>query len=78
MTTTSFVAKAINGETLLCQGAEGRVYKSTFLGRPAICKERLSKRYRVSELDEKINRQRLLHEARCIAKCRRSGVPTPT
>lgn len=62
---------------LICQGAEGKVYSTTFLGRPAICKERLRKKYRVAVLDEKITRQRLVHEARCIAKCHRLGVPTP-
>jgi TP53 regulating kinase-like protein len=62
---------------LMCQGAEGRVYATTYLGRPAVMKERLSKSYRVKELDTKINRTRILQEARCIVKCRRAGVATP-
>ena len=62
---------------LICQGAEGRVYGTEFFGRPAIIKQRLSKSYRVAELDKKINKQRLLQEARCIVKCRRAGVATP-
>ena len=63
---------------IICQGAEGRVYSTFYLGRPAVCKVRLSKSYRVSELDEKINKHRLLQEARCIAKCKRQGIPAPT
>jgi TP53 regulating kinase-like protein len=66
-----------NSEEIICQGAEGKIYSTFYLGKPAICKIRLSKSYRVPELDEKINKQRLLQEARCIAKCKRFGIPTP-
>eukprot|EP00981_Chlorochromonas_danica_P015305 scaffold11566_cov156-Ochromonas_danica.AAC.5 len=62
---------------LICQGAEAKVYETTFLGRPAVCKERLRKSYRVPELDQKINKQRLTYEVRCIAKCLKVGVPVP-
>lgn len=63
---------------LLCQGAESRIYlMSDFCGKPTIIKERLSKSYRVKELDIKINKQRLLQETRCMVKCRRAGVATP-
>ena len=62
----------------LFQGAEARVYTTSFMGTPAVLKERLSKSYRVKELDQKINKQRLLQEARCIVKCRRAGVPAPS
>lgn len=63
---------------LLSQGAEGRVFAASLLSQPAIMKERLSKGYRVRALDLKLNRQRLLQEARCMVKCRKAGVPTPT
>jgi len=63
---------------LLSQGAEGRVFETEYLGRPAVVKERVSKAYRVAELDVRINRQRLLQEARCMVKCRRAGVLTPS
>lgn len=62
---------------VICQGAEGKVYSTLFLGRPAVCKVRLSKSYRVPELDEKINKHRLLQEARCIGKCKRLGISAP-
>ena len=62
---------------LICQGAEGCIYATSYLGKPAVIKQRLSKSYRVKELDTKINKQRILQEARCIVKCRRAGVMTP-
>lgn len=62
---------------LICQGAESRVYSTEYLSKPAIVKERLSKKYRIKELDVKINKQRLLQEARCLVKCRRAGVRAP-
>lgn len=64
-------------DVLLCQGAEGKVYLSSFCGKRAIVKERLSKSYRVPMLDRKINKQRMQQEIRCMVKCRRSGVCTP-
>jgi TP53 regulating kinase-like protein len=66
-----------SSDVLLCQGAEGKVYMSTFLSRRAIVKERLSKSYRVPMLDHKINKQRMQQEIRCMIKCRRAGVCTP-
>lgn len=51
--------------------------ETDFLGKSAVCKERLRKRYRVSFLDEKLNKQRILQEARCINRCFRHGVSVP-
>jgi len=63
---------------LIGQGAEGKVYGTVFLSRPTIVKERVSKSYRVKELDQKLTLQRLRQEARCMVKCRRAGVLTPS
>jgi TP53 regulating kinase-like protein len=62
---------------MIAQGAEGKVFSVTFLSREAIVKERIPKKYRVQELDEKLRIQRLRQEARCMVKCRRFGVLTP-
>ncbi len=62
---------------LFSQGAEGKVYYSSLFGKPIVIKERLSKKYRVKELDSKLNKQRLLQEARCMVRCRRAGILTP-
>ncbi|KAI4301224.1 hypothetical protein L6164_034523 [Bauhinia variegata] len=62
---------------LLKQGAEARVFESTFVGRRCIVKERFSKKYRHPTLDSKLTLKRLNAEARCLTKARRLGVPTP-
>ncbi|XP_052170013.1 uncharacterized protein LOC127786570 [Diospyros lotus] len=63
--------------TLLKQGAEARVFESTFVGRRSIVKERFSKKYRHPSLDSKLTLKRLNAEARCMTKARRLGVRTP-
>lgn len=62
---------------LLKQGAEARVFESTFVGRRSIVKERFSKKYRHPTLDSKLTLKRLNAEARCMTKARRLGVTTP-
>lgn len=64
---------------LLTQGAEAHLYKSYFLfpSRPAALKIRPSKPYRHAILDRRLTRQRILQEARCLAKLVREGVNAP-
>ncbi|KAJ7977360.1 EKC/KEOPS complex subunit bud32 [Quillaja saponaria] len=62
---------------LIKQGAEARVFESTFVGRKSIVKERFSKKYRHPTLDSKLTLKRLNAEARCMTKARRLGVLTP-
>lgn len=62
---------------LIKQGAEARVFESTFVGRRCVVKERFSKKYRHPSLDSKITLKRLNAEARCVTKARRLGVSTP-
>lgn len=63
---------------LLKQGAEARLYTGTFLGQPAIVKERFSKTYRHPELDSMLTRERFKAEARALLKCKALGVRVPT
>ncbi|CAO2818889.1 unnamed protein product [Amaranthus hypochondriacus] len=65
------------GLILLKQGAEARVFESTFVGRRSIVKERFSKKYRHPTLDSKLTLKRLNAEARCMTKARKLGVSTP-
>jgi TP53 regulating kinase-like protein len=67
-----------NDSTLIGQGAEGKVYRITYFEKDAICKSRVSKKYRIAFLDQKINRQRILQESRCLAKCKKFGIRAPT
>ncbi|XP_077430437.1 EKC/KEOPS complex subunit TP53RK-like [Vanacampus margaritifer] len=62
---------------LLKQGAEARVYRTVFLGRPTIAKERFPKRYRNLVLDEKLTHRRTVQEVCSILRCWRTGVSTP-
>ncbi|XP_004086940.1 TP53-regulating kinase [Oryzias latipes] len=67
----------LRGAEMLKQGAEGRVYRAEFLGKPAVIKQRFPKRYRHPELDEKLTHRRTMQEVRSIARCRRAGISTP-
>ncbi|KAF0035524.1 hypothetical protein F2P81_013282 [Scophthalmus maximus] len=71
------VPQFLRGAELVKQGAEARVYRTQFLGRPTIVKERFSKRYRHVALDEKLTRRRTVQEVRSILRCRRAGIPAP-
>ena len=65
------------GAQLIKQGAEARIYKSDFFGKPAIAKERFVKSYRVAMLDQKLSQRRMSQEARSMARCRRHGIRAP-
>ncbi|CAN0272352.1 unnamed protein product [Lampetra fluviatilis] len=65
------------GLTLISQGAEARVYRGTFLGRPAVLKERFPRKYRHPQLDWRLTRRRTVQEVRSLLRCRRAGILTP-
>ncbi|KAE8742332.1 hypothetical protein FOCC_FOCC012131 [Frankliniella occidentalis] len=71
------MSSAWEGFELFKQGAEGRVYKGTYLGRPTIVKERFKKFYRHPDLDEHLTKERMKAEARAIARSKTAGVRTP-
>lgn len=64
---------------LITQGAEGLLYRTTYLhpNLPAALKYRPSKPYRHPLLDARLTKQRILAEARILARCRRDGVNVP-
>lgn len=64
---------------LITQGAEGRLYKTTYLfpSLPCALKYRPPKPYRHPILDARLTRARILAEARVLVRCRRDGVPVP-
>lgn len=63
--------------TEIAKGAEGSVYRTTFLGRKAIMKVRSPKGYRIPELDKRIRSQRIRSEARLMREARSAGIKTP-
>ncbi|KAK6335391.1 serine/threonine-protein kinase bud32 [Orbilia brochopaga] len=70
--------RSIDG-TLIKQGAEAHVYKSTFLlpTVPSLIKVRPRKAYRHATLDLRLTKHRCVSEARLLNRCRTMGVPCP-
>ncbi|KAH6610820.1 tyrosine kinase [Trichoderma cornu-damae] len=66
--------------TLISQGAEGRLYKTTYLlpDIPCALKYRPPKPWRHPVLDRRLTRHRILSEARILSKCRRDGLRVPS
>ncbi|KAJ6789345.1 hypothetical protein PWT90_10391 [Aphanocladium album] len=64
---------------LITQGAEGRLYKTTYLlpSIPCALKYRPAKPWRHPTLDARLTKHRILSEARILAKCRRDGIRVP-
>lgn len=64
---------------LITQGAEGRLYKSTYLqsSLPCALKYRPPKPWRHPILDQRLTKHRILSEARILARCRREGLRVP-
>jgi Kae1-associated kinase Bud32 len=68
----------VTSQTLIKKGAEARLYLAELQGRKVIVKTRFPKKYRPSELDERIRVYRTAHESQLIHEAKLAGVPTPT
>lgn len=67
----------VNNEIMISQGAEAIVTKMNHVGRCAVRKHRLIKRYRHPTLDSKLRSRRLSQEARILLRLRKYQVPVP-
>ncbi|KAI0283488.1 kinase-like domain-containing protein [Russula brevipes] len=69
----------LHSSTLISQGAEAKVYRTSIHngGPPLLLKHRFSKRYRHATLDGSLTRARVAGEARAILRCLRWGVSVP-
>ncbi|XP_017892346.1 EKC/KEOPS complex subunit TP53RK [Ceratina calcarata] len=74
MTTTTTTTNAFE---LIAQGAEARVYKGIYLGRSTLMKERFEKKYRHTDLDNRLTKDRIKAECRAILRAKAAGVTTP-
>ena len=65
--------------SLITQGAEALLYRTTFLtsSQKVALKHRPRKSYRHPTLDTRLTKQRILAEARVLVRCRREGVSVP-
>ncbi|KAG0333562.1 TP53 regulating kinase [Podila horticola] len=68
----------IHNAQLIKQGAEAKVYLAPFCQRQAIIKERFAKAYRHPTLDKKLTSRRVVQEARCLNRCQKASIDTPT
>ena len=59
--------------TFLKQGAEAKLEKCTFYGKPCLVKERFKKKYRHAVLDKSLTTQRMKSEVRAMLRCRTNG-----
>lgn len=59
-------------------GAEARVEQVTFLGRPAVVKKRVAKRYRHEAVEHRVVSRRTRQEARMLVEARKAGVRVPS
>lgn len=62
---------------LIKKGAEASLYLEEWHGRKAVLKKRVSKKYRVPELDNEIQTKRTKHEPQIMHRAKEAGVPTP-
>jgi len=60
-------------EKLWKQGAEAKLYRGSFLGKPVVIKERFSKKYRHPDLDTRLTKERMRAECRGIMRCKMIG-----
>ena len=67
----------MEGAVLVGQGAEARLWETTYLQRHVYVKERFKKEYRTNELDAKLSLERLKQEAKGLIRARKLGVLTP-
>lgn len=63
--------------TIFKQGAEALLYLSKYNGETCLVKERFVKKYRYSELDTQLTKERIRAECRQIARCGLVGVRAP-
>lgn len=64
-------------DDLIAKGAESNIVKSSYLGKDAVLKNRISKNYRIPEIDNKIRKARTKLEAKLLSDVKKAGVVTP-
>jgi TP53 regulating kinase-like protein len=68
----------IDPQKLIKKGAEASLYLADWHEKKVVIKARLPKKYRPTELDEKIRSYRTAHEPQLMHEAKKAGVPTPT
>lgn len=68
---------APDADILIKQGAEGKLYLTTFQGQRCLAKERFVKAYRHPDLDRQLTRERMRAETKAIGRCQAVGIAVP-
>ncbi len=67
----------INDQKVISMGAEARIYSGYFLQYPVIVKHRFSKKYRNSQIDNLLRKNRTIQEVRLLQTAKKLGVNVP-
>jgi len=59
------------------KGAEANIYPGEWMGREVLIKERISKNYRITDIDRRLRKQRTKSEAKILHAAKKCGVVTP-
>ncbi len=62
---------------ILRQGAESIIYLENFENQKVLVKERIPKKYRIKEIDERLRKERTKKEVKLLTEARKFGVETP-
>jgi len=62
---------------MLEKGAEANIYPGEWMGRDVLLKERVSKSYRIEEIDHRLRKRRTKGEAKLLHLAKTCGVTTP-
>ncbi|WP_297981730.1 bifunctional N(6)-L-threonylcarbamoyladenine synthase/serine/threonine protein kinase [uncultured Methanobrevibacter sp.] len=69
--------KLVLPNELKAKGAESDIYEAKWLNEDVIVKNRVSKSYRIREIDEKIRRHRTRSEAKILSDVKKTGLRSP-
>ena len=64
-------------ESIIYQGAEAKIIRSTFFNIPVVRKHRMVKRYRIQQLNDQLISTRTKEEAKLMGLSRQQGVSVP-
>ena len=62
---------------LIAEGAEAKIYSTDVKGLACVLKDRIEKRYRLTQIDTRLRKLRTRHEASLLARAARAGVNVP-
>ena len=64
-------------KNIIYRGAEAKIVLSNYLGKKVVQKKRVTKSYRIKEIDSYLISSRTREEAKLISEARKSGVSVP-